>query len=98
MRIKIHEAYRGVVALSDSDLIGKTFVEGKRQIEVKPSFFDGEEKSREEILEVLRNMDREDATFNIVGKESVSCAVEAGIISDRGVIRIDGVPVALGLL
>jgi uncharacterized protein len=98
MKIKIHEAYRNIVALSDSDLIGRTFIEGKRQVEVKPNFFDGDEKSKGEVLEVLRDMNREDATFNIVGRESVSCAIEAGIISEKGVIKIEGIPVALGLL
>lgn len=28
MNIKIHESYRNIVALADSELIGKTFEEG----------------------------------------------------------------------
>ena len=42
-------------------------------------------------------MDKEDATFNIVGKESVLTALEAGIIKEDGVMKIQDVPVALGL-
>ena len=98
MQIKIHEAYRTIVALADTDLIGKTFAEGIREIQVKPNFFQGEEKTREEIIEILRNMDKEDATFNIVGEESCKCALEAGIIDEKGIIRINGIPIALGLL
>ena len=97
MHIKIHEAYRKVVALADSEIIGKTFEEGIKQIEVRPSFFQGEEKNREEILKILRDLNQEDATFNIVGKESVAIALEAGIIDEQGVIKIQEVPIALGL-
>ena len=98
MQIKIQEAYRTIVALCDSDLLGKKFVEGIRQIEVNPNFFKGEEKNKEEVLEILKDFEKEDATFNIVGKESIECAVEAGIITKEGIISIDSVPVALVLM
>jgi len=98
MQIKIHEAYRKVVALSDTDLIGKVFEEDIRQIEIKPGFFKGEEKNKQEIIKILKDMEKEDATFNIVGKESIQTALEAGIISKSGIMEIQGIPVALALL
>ncbi|MFA5258638.1 MAG: DUF424 family protein [Candidatus Pacearchaeota archaeon] len=98
MQIKIHESYRKIVAVCDTDLIGKTFFEGIRQIEVKPNFFKGEEKNKEELIELLKDMEKEDATFNIVGKESIEAALEARIISKDGIILIDNVPIALGLM
>ena len=98
MQIKTHKAYRTIVALCDSDLIGKTFSEGIRQIEITSNFFQGEEKNKEEILEILTDLEKEDATFNIVGKESVECALEVGLIRPEGIIDIDGVPVALILM
>lgn len=42
-------------------------------------------------------MDREDSTFNIVGKNSVDAAIESGIISNNGIIKIQNIPIALGL-
>jgi hypothetical protein len=98
MMIKIHKSYRTIVALADTDLIGKKFEEGIRQIEVKFGFFQGEEKNKAEIIEILKDMQKEDATFNIVGKESVECALKAGIIKKEGIMKIDSVPVALVLL
>ena len=97
MQIKIHDAYRKIVALADTSLIGKTFEQGIKQIEIKPSFFQGEEKNKQEIIEILKNLDQEDATFNIVGHESTQTALEAGIIKQEGIIKIDNIPVALGL-
>lgn len=98
MQIKIHESYRVMIALADTNLIGKKFEEGIRQIEVKPAFFQGEEKDKAEVIEILKDMQKEDATFNIVGKESVECALKAGVIKKEGIITIDSIPVALVLL
>lgn len=98
MQIKIHESYRIIVALADSNLIGKKFEEGNKQIEIKPNFFQGEEKNKKDVIEILKDMQKEDATFNIVGRESVATALEAGIINKEGIFEIDRVPVALGLM
>lgn len=98
MQLKIHSAYRSIVALADTDLIGKTFTEGIKEIEVRFNFFQDKEVSKEEALKILRDMNKEDAIFNIVGKKSVDCALEAGVINKEGVIEIAGVPVGLGLM
>ena len=98
MKIKIHKAYRIVIGLVDSELIGKTFEEGNRQININTKFFDGEEKSKEEIIEILKDLVKEDATFNIVGKESIQTAIDAGIINEESIIKIDNIPIALRLL
>jgi len=98
MLVKIHEAYRKIVALCDSELIGKTFTEGIRQIKITENFFKGEEKNKEEVIDILKDMEKEDATFNIVGKNSVECGLIARVISKDGIIMIDNVPVALILM
>ena len=98
MNIKIHNAYRTIVALSDLNLIGKRFEQDNKQLEVTESFFKGEEKTKQEILEILKDMQKEDAIFNIVGKESIETALEAGIIEKSGITKIQDIPVALVLL
>lgn len=98
MLIKIHKTYRDVIAICDSNLLGKKFEEGKFQLDVKESFFAGEEISEEKIIEIMRNMAIEDATFNIIGKESTSAAVQAGIITENSIKKIQGIPFSLILL
>jgi len=98
MQVKVIQTYRDIVAICDSDLLGKTFEEGKLQIHVKESFFKGEEMNKAQTIELIKDMAMEDATFNIVGKKSVECAIEAGLVSKEYVIVIQGVPVALTLL
>ncbi len=61
-------------------------------------FFDGEEMSVDEVKEVVRDCSMEDASFNVVGKESVGVCKEFGLIKDEGVVEIDGVSIGLVLL
>jgi len=98
MFIKIIRSYRDVVAICDSNLIGKKFEEDKFQLDVKESFYKGEETSEEETIKIMQAMSREDAIFNIVGRKSINTALKAGIISEDGVKRIKGVPFALILM
>ncbi len=95
MFVKIHKTYRDVIAICDFDLIGKFFEEGKSQLDIKESFYKGEEKTPEEVEKLMEYMSGEDATFNIVGNESVDLALKVGIISESGVGEIQGVKFAL---
>jgi hypothetical protein len=98
MLVKIHKTYRITIAICDSNLIGKTFEEGIRQIKIHENFFKGEEKTEQEVLEIMAHGSAEDQTFNIVGKESVNLALKAGLITKEGIITIQGIPIALVLL
>lgn len=95
MYFKIHESYRDVIAICDSELIGKTFEEGKLSLEIKESFFKGEKISEEKLIRLMGNMSKEDATFNIVGEKSVNVAIKSGIISNDNVIKVQGIPFVL---
>jgi hypothetical protein len=98
MLIKIHKSYRNVIAICDSNLLGKKFEEGKKQIDLTGEFFNGEEKSELDILEIIKDASTEDATFNIVGEKAVQLALKAGIIDKKGIKKIQGIPIALTLL
>lgn len=98
MFVRIIDSYRYVVAVCDSDLLGKRFEEGRFQLDVKESFYKGDEKSESEIIEILKDMKIEDASFNIVGKKSIKAALKAGIINEEAISEIQGVEFALVLL
>ena len=98
MLVKIHNSYRTIVAICDSDLVGKTFEEGDKQIKITENFFKGEEKTEQEVLEIIEMGTCEDYTFNIVGKKSVALALKCGLIKKEGITNIQGIPVALVLL
>jgi hypothetical protein len=98
MLVKIHSSYRNTVAICDSNLLGKTFEEGNKQIIINPNFYQGEEKTEKEVLEIIENGLAEDYIFNIVGEESINLALKAEVITPEGITRIQGVPIALILL
>jgi len=98
LAIKIHRSYRIVVGICDSDLVGKKFEEGKRQLDLRANFYKDEEVDFEKGVKILQRQALEDASYNIVGKEAVRCAIEAGIISEEYVDKIAGIPFALTLL
>ena len=95
---KVHRAYRDVVAICDSDLIGKKFEEDKFQLDVKEDFYKGEEVSEEKIISIMSDLSKEDSTFNIVGKNSIQIALELGLITKDGTKEISGIPFALVLV
>jgi len=99
--VKLHKSYRTMVTVCDSNLIGKRFEEaiekGIKQLDIRENFYKGEEVSHEKALQIIKFQSKEDATFNIVGPESIKAAKEAGIIDEEGIGEIDSVPYALVL-
>ena len=95
MLVKIHNAYRLIVAVCDEDLIGKKFEDGNKQLDLTGNFFKGEEKTEKEAEEVIIDMQREDATFNIAGKKSCNLFRKLGLITEQGILYVNSVPVAL---
>jgi uncharacterized protein len=87
--VKIYKRGKDVlIGACDENLIGKTFEEGKYQIEVRPEFYDGDRVTPEILKEFLK-----DATIaNLVGEETVNCAIEMGLIDSESIIKIKGIP------
>ncbi len=98
MFINVIKSYRDVIAICDSELIGRYFEDGKFQLNIKESFYKGDKKTEQEIIEIIKDMKKEDATFNIVGKKSINTAIKTGIISGNSVKTIKDIPFSLVLL
>jgi len=87
--MKVHKYNNEIlVAASDADLIGKTFVDGKLTLQVSKIFYGEEIVTVEQLIEKL-----EIATIaNLVGKEAISIAINEKFIKEEGIIRIAGIP------
>ncbi len=84
-RLKIYRV-RGevLVAVCDSELVGKVFREGDLKIEVKEDFYGEREVGEEEVRRALRN-----ATIaNITGRRAVELAISMGIVDKDRVLKI----------
>jgi len=98
MLVKIHSAYRHLVAICDRELLGMKFEEGKIVLDVKENFYSGDDVEEERLIEIIQDMATEDATFNIVGEKSIDVALKCGLINKAGIKYVQGVPYALVLL
>ena len=98
MYVKVHNSYRQIIAICDSDILGKKFEEGKKLLDVRENFYKGEEIEEKELEELMIDFAKEDATFNIVGKDSVELALKAGIISKEGIAKVQNITFALILM
>ncbi|MBN1324357.1 MAG: DUF424 family protein [Methanotrichaceae archaeon] len=79
-----------MVAVCDSDLLGRSFQEGPLQIEVYPEFYGRERASHDEVERALVR-----ATIaNLVGENSVGCAIRMQCVAEENVLFIGGVPCA----
>ncbi len=97
MQVRIIKSYRDVVAICDSELLGKLFEEKEFQLNVKEDFYKGEEMDEEKTREIIERMSEEDATFNIIGKKSVETALKTGLINKNSIKTIQGIPFAMVL-
>ena len=77
-----------LVAACDSELIGRTFCEGELHLHVNEDFFKGQPADEHEVKKALK----EATIANLVGKRSVSCGIESGVVDENCVIIIEGIP------
>ena len=77
-----------MVAVCDTELIGKSFENNELVLKVTESFYKGEEATENEVVRSLKH-----ATIaNLVGERAVKCALDNGFIEENGVIFVAGVP------
>ncbi len=95
MIVKVHHTQNGtLVAICDSELLGKLFQENNAQIDLTGDFFSGEEMDEDHAGDLLRNS----YTFNLVGDKSIKLGLKEEVITQKDVKIISGIQYAQGLL
>jgi hypothetical protein len=83
-----HQGDDIVIGACDEKLLGKKFRDGKFQIDVAKHFYEGQRIDKKTLEKYLL-----DATIaNLVGPETVKCAVDLGLVDPECVLKIKGVP------
>jgi len=83
-----HQNGEIMVAACDEDLLGQTFEDGELQLQVHNAFYDGFRVDEKGLIQQLGNS----TIANLVGEIVVKCALDAGLINDGSIIRIQGIP------
>ncbi|MFH1590360.1 MAG: DUF424 family protein [archaeon] len=87
--IKLHRREgREVLAVCDTDILGKIFEEGNRVLDLTSPFYTGNQASTEELKGLMASAH----ILNLVGEGSIKVASDMGLIEDDNVIRVDGIP------
>jgi len=89
MFLKVYRVQNEVmVAVCDEKYLGQEFAEGDRQLKVNERFYGRDPADCAEVAAALR----EATIANLVGEESVACAIGAGVIDSSHVIFVQDVP------
>ncbi len=77
-----------VLAICDSEMLGKTLREGKIVFHIKEEFYKGGLVTVEEAIDMIENS----TIVNMVGKCCVEQAIEKGYVHPEAVLNIEGIP------
>jgi len=84
----IHDKKGVIVAICDAGLLGETFREGKRKLEVSPQFYGGTLCAIEQAMEALAHAD----IANLVGETAIQAAVSERLVDPEAVIYFGKIP------
>jgi len=86
---RVHETEEGsVIGACDAELLGRTFREGIVKLELREEFYLGEEKTLEELIQLLESC----FTANLVGEKIVAAVCEENPHFKSSVKSVEGVP------
>ena len=77
-----------LLVITDSDLVGKKFEEGNLQLDLTKGFYEGSEKSKEEIKGIIHKA----RDLHFTGKEAIAVGLELNLIDPDKILYVDSIP------
>mgnify|MGYP006118795195 FL=1 len=77
-----------MVNMCDAELVGKHIVDGKLKIHISENYYGKKIVDKDEAVSFLKSA----SIMNLVGKETISLAIDLGIGSESGVKIISDIP------
>ena len=77
-----------IIVITDSELIGKKFEDGKKQLDLTQRFYVGEEKSAEEIKKMVGGA----YVLHLTGVRAVLLGEELDLVDSNKVLVIKNIP------
>ena len=77
-----------LIVITDKNILNKKFENETLQLDLTKQFYQGEEKTKEEILTLLKKA----YVVHFTGVYSVDIGIELGIIDHQKILIIDNVP------
>jgi len=77
-----------MVNMCDAELIGKDVVDGELKIHISESYYGKQLVDKDEAISFLKSA----SIMNLVGKETITLAIDLGIGSESGIKIISDIP------
>jgi hypothetical protein len=77
-----------MVNMCDAELMGKDIVDGELKIQISESYYGKQLVDKDEAISFLKSA----SIMNLVGKETISLAIDLGIGSESGIKIISDIP------
>ncbi|MBI2151851.1 DUF424 family protein [Candidatus Woesearchaeota archaeon] len=77
-----------LLVITDANILGKSFEEGKLQLDLSKEFYKGIERNKEWI----KKMSQKAQYFHLTGKEAIALGVEFGLVKVDKILYIKKVP------
>ena len=77
-----------LLVVTDKEILGKTFEEGKLHLDLTHEFYQGEEKTHDEV----ENLFTKARDIHLTGKESVALGIEKNLVNSDKVLWVQGIP------
>ncbi len=92
MIVKIHKTDENkiLLAVCDGELIGEKFGEGNKQLDLTSNFYKGDEKTDQEVCDLMRNS----SMINLVGEKTLKLALKEEVVISENIKKIANIPYA----
>ena len=87
--VKTHQGPHGVIlVVSDKEILGKKFEDGKLQLDLTKEFYQGEETAEEKV----KNLARGAYILHLTGEKTINLFVDLGLVDSDKILIIDKIP------
>lgn len=83
-----HSTHGLLLVITDEDILGKKFEEGKRQLDMAAKFYLGEKKTKEDVKKLIPKARH----LHLTGKHIIAVAVELDLVNPNKILWVGGVP------
>jgi len=77
-----------LIIITDKDIVGQKFMEGKLQLDLTSDFYKGQEENEETVRDLMHK----GYVFHLTGKKTVEMGVKEGLVDEKRVLLVKGVP------
>ncbi|MBI2573317.1 DUF424 family protein [Candidatus Woesearchaeota archaeon] len=77
-----------VVVITDTQILGKLFEEGRKQLDLTKEFYVGERRTKEHAREIMKASRH----VHLTGKQAVELGIELGLVDSKRVLVVQGIP------